>query len=379
MGSDRGRDFLFSDDCGFINGEDGESYRYSDGSGYYHGKDGSEGYIYSDGSGYFHGADGSDGYIYSDGSAYYHGADGTDAYKYSDGSGYYHGNDGSDGYKYSDGSGYYNEADGSRSSYDSYDEDEDDDDDGYSYSTDSSDDDISLGASLAGLAFVLGAAAFAKHSAEAREEARLEEERRLEAQRIAEEKRRERQAKRQKERKIRNKRIKALFFSKKNLEFEYSTNQLIGSDVEGVIEELREAGFNNYKTVAIKDIYPGIDKFVGEVEQVVVNGQSWVEAGTMVPYDAEIVITYHLKKEFAFPYPMRLMVKRNYDDLAQELLEIGFTEVYTMPLNDLKTGWIKKEFAVQQVLISGVDTIKKGMLLNHDVKITIQYHSFAKK
>ena len=33
-----GKDFLFSDDCGFINGDDegGESYRYSDGSGYYH-------------------------------------------------------------------------------------------------------------------------------------------------------------------------------------------------------------------------------------------------------------------------------------------------------------------------------------------------------
>lgn len=188
----------------------------------------------------------------------------------------------------------------------------------------------------------LGAAAFAKHAAEEREEARREEGKRLEAERIAEERRRERQAKRKKDRKIRNKRIKALFFNKKNLEFEYSTYQLIGADLKGVVEELKEAGFNNIKTISIKDIYPGCAKFVEEVEQVVVNGQSWVEAGTMVPYDAEIIITYHLKKEFPFPYPMRLMVKRNYYDLAQELLEIGFTEVYTLPLKDLKTGWIKK-------------------------------------
>ena len=120
-----GKDFLFSDDCGFINGDDegGESHRYSDGSGYYHGADGSEGHIYSDGSGYYHGADGSDGYIYSDGSAYFRGADGTDAYKYSDGSGYYRGADGSDGYKYSNGSGYFTDSAGSRTSYDmSYDE-----------------------------------------------------------------------------------------------------------------------------------------------------------------------------------------------------------------------------------------------------------------
>lgn len=68
-----GKDFLFSVDCGFINGDDegGESYRYSDGIGYYRGADGSEGYIYSDGSGYYHGADGSDGYKYSDGSGHF--------------------------------------------------------------------------------------------------------------------------------------------------------------------------------------------------------------------------------------------------------------------------------------------------------------------
>lgn len=46
-----------------------------------------------------------------------------------------------------------------------------------------------------------------------------------------------------------------------------------------VVEKLEDAGFNNCKPIAIKDIYPGINKFVGEVEQVVVDGQSWVEAG----------------------------------------------------------------------------------------------------
>lgn len=365
-----GKDFLFSDDCGFINGEDGDSHRYSDGSGYYYGSDGSEGYIYSDGSGYYHGADGSEGYIYSDGSAYYHGADGTDAYKYSDGSGYYHGSDGSDGYKYSDGSGYYNDSDGRSIRYD------EDNCSGYSSKTD---DDVSLGSSLSSLALALGAVAFAKYSDKVREEARREEERRLETKKLAEEKRKECQVRRQKNRKIINKRLKALFFNKKNLEFEYSTNQLIGTNVDGVIEELKEAGFNNYKTIAIKDIYPGNSKFVGEVEQVVVDGKSWIEAGTMVPYDAEIIVTYHLKKEFAFPYSLRLMAKRNYEDLAQELLEVGFTEVYTLPLNDLKTGLIHKEYSVQQVAIVGVESIKKGMILEYDRKIIIQYHSFAEK
>lgn len=165
----------------------------------------------------------------------------------------------------------------------------------------------------------------------------------------------------------------------KNLSFEYSTNDLVGADVDGVVEELKEAGFNNCKAVPIKDIYTGTNKFVGEVEQVIVNGQSWVAAGTMVPYDAEIIITYHLKKEFAFPYSSRLMIKRNYEEVAQKLIDVGFAEVYTLPLYDLKTGWIKKDNSIQQVVIEGADSIKKGMILEYDVKITIQYHSFEKK
>ena len=37
---------------------------------------------------------------------------------------------------------------------------------------------------------------------------------------------------------------------------------------------------------------------------------------------------------------------------------------------------MKKEYAVQNVVIEGVDAIKKGMILDYDKKITIQYHSF---
>ena len=95
-----------------------------------------------------------------------------------------------------------------------------------------------------------------------------------------------------------------------------------------------------------------------------------------MPYDAEIVITFHVKKEFAFPYSARQMVKRDFDQLASELVDIGFTEVYTLPLKDLTTGWIKKDRSVQQVLIEGIEAIKKGMSIEHDKKITIQYHSF---
>ena len=318
--------------------------------------------------------DGSWGYKNEDGSGSYYGADGSWGYQNADGSGSYYGNDGSWGYKNSDGSGSFYGSDNSSTYYDADDDDDDDDDDYSSY--DSDDDSSDLASSLIGLALGLGAVAVAKYSAEAREQARKEEAERLERERIAEEQRRIRQAKKDKERKQRNKRIKAFFFNKKNLALEFATSDLVGDNVDSVVEEIKEAGFNNYKTVPIKDIYVGSTKYVGEVEQIVINGQSWLAEGTMVPYDAEIVITFHVKKEFEFPYSARQMIKRDFDQLASELVNIGFTEVYTLPLKDLTTGWIKKERAVQQVLIEDIDAIKKGMPVEYDKKITIQYHSF---
>lgn len=374
MPKDKGWDFLNSDDVnGTFNSDDDDGswgYKNEDGSGSYYGADGSWGYQNADGSVSYYGADGSWGYKNADGSGSYYGADGSWGYKNDDGSVSYYGNDGSWGYKNSDGSGSFYGSDNSSTYYDA-----DDDDDDYS-SYDSDDDSSDLASSLIGLALGLGAVAVAKYSAEAREQARKEEAERLERERIAEEQRRIRQAKKDKERKQRNKRIKAFFFNKKNLALEFATSDLVGDNVDSVVEEIKEAGFNNYKTVPIKDIYVGSTKYVGEVEQIVINGQSWLAEGTMVPYDAEIVITFHVKKEFEFPYSARQMIKRDFDQLASKLVNIGFTEVYTLPLKYLTTGWIKKERAVQQVLIEDIDAIKKGMPVEYDKKITIQYHSF---
>lgn len=351
MSKDKGWDYLNSDDVNdtFNSEDDNDSWGYKN----------------EDGSGSYYGADGSWGYKNSDGSGSYYGADGSWGYKNSDGSVSYYGEDGSWGYKNSDGSGSYYGADNNATYYDSEDEDGEDE------STDSSD----LVSDLVGLAFTLGGAAIANSYAKSKEKARKEETR-LEQLRIEEEKRRIHQEEKDKKRRIRNKRLKALFFNKKNIQLEFSTSDYVGTNIKIVENVFMEAGFNNVKSIPIKDIYVDSHKNVGEVEQIVINGQSLLSNGTMVPFDAEIILTFHVKKEFVFPYSGRQMVKRNFEDLANELLKIGFTEIFTLPLKDLSTGWMKKEYAVQNVVIEGVDAIKKGMILDYDKKITIQYHSF---
>lgn len=341
-----GRDFLFSDDCGFIKGdENGTSHKYADGSGYYHGDDGSEGHIYDDGSGYYHGADGSDGY------------------------------------RYSDRSGYFTDSNGNRASYDS-ENDEDLDESGASYAPDNdeysdenrasyasnnNDSDVSL----LGLIVLCGAIGLAgRHSTRKKEERRRLEEERLERERRALQQ--ERESKRNKQ----NNRMKAFLFNKKKILLEYSYSDFIGEDIDFVTEKLMDNGFTNILIAPLKDLYVGSNKSVGEVEEVYINGKSQFSNGEMVKYDEEILVTFHTKKEFKFPYSTREMINQNYKKLTQELMGIGFTEVYITPLEDLMTGWIKKDGTVKNVIIENINSIKKGMDIEYDREIVIQYHSF---
>lgn len=383
--NDKGKDFLFSKDCGFINGDDegGESYRYSDGSGYYRGADGSEGYIYSDGSGYFHGADGSDGYIYSDGSAYFHGADGTDAYKYSDESGYYRGADGSDGYKYSDGSGHFTDSSGRRTSYDA--DDGDDDDEEGDASTDSSSwADLLVGA--IGLAVGVGAQRRARRLEEERRE---EEEREAEAARIRRAKkatRRERKAtrkikkeKRRRKNALRRKRMWALIFKRKRIKIQHNSDELVGKSISVVYSALFENAFTNISVIPVKDIYVDSTHIAGEVERISVSGSSFFSEGDQIPYDAEIVITYHEKREFVIPFSRRELKKMGKTAAGDTLLGLGFTEIYTKPIRNLILGWLKKDGSIKKITVGGLPKFKKNGIFAYDTEIIIEYRTFKKK
>lgn len=370
MASDnRGKDFLFSSDGGFMNGEDGESYKYSDGSGYYHGADGSEGYIYSDGSGYFHGADGSEGYIYSDGSGYFHGADGSDGYKYSDGSGYYHGADGSDGYRYSDGSGYFNSGDGCS--------------DHFSSETDSLDGDVDSSnsgswadmlATALGVAVAVGAKKYSQRQVQEREEAAARE---AEAEKE--------RLKKEQERKIKNalrkKRIKAFLFKGKKIEIPCDCDEIAHKDISSVTNLFEQSAFSNIIKIPIKDIDDNSSYTEGEVEQVVIDGKMYFKSSDLIPYDTEIIITYHLKKEIAMPYSARSLRNKNYGVVTDELYELGFTQVYVHAIKDLTTGWIKKDGAIESIAIGNPDNrdFKKKSVYPYDIKIYIEYHTFKNK
>ena len=61
------------------------------------------------------------------------------------------------------------------------------------------------------------------------------------------------------------------------------------------------------------------------------------------------------------------------------LSSLGFTEIQTLPIKDLVTGWVTKNGSVENVVIDGRTYFKKNMVFKYDVIITVYYHTFKKR
>lgn len=154
---------------------------------------------------------------------------------------------------------------------------------------------------------------------------------------------------------------------------------LIGRNASYVANTFIESAFSDVKTIPIKDIYKGLVYQVGQVEQIVIGGSSYFRKGDLIPYDTEVIITYHEKKGITLPFSERSLRKMNYVEAGDCLQELGFTEIYEKPIRDLVTGWVKKDGTVEKVTIGGLNPFKKNSIFPYDVEIVIEYHTFKKK
>ena len=178
---------------------------------------------------------------------------------------------------------------------------------------------------------------------------------------------------------LRKQRIKAFLFKRKKIQIKLSYVDLLGRNVDDVETLLLNQAFVNIIKVPIKDIYVGSPYYVGQVEQVAIQGNSYFNKGDLIPYDAEIVVTYHVKREIIIPFSERSLRKLNYIVAGDKLQDLGFTEIYERPIRDLVTGWVTKDGSVEKVTIGDTYPFKKNSVFTYDTRITIEYHTFKKK
>lgn len=176
---------------------------------------------------------------------------------------------------------------------------------------------------------------------------------------------------------LKQKRIKAFWFNRKRIALEFSVEDFNKEKYAGVVEKIKQNGFTNIQEICVKDVYVDNKYTIGEVEQVLVDGRANFKQGEMVPYDAKILVIYHLKKEISFPYSPRQVKKKNHEVLSKELCDKGFTVVNTVVIKDLKTGWLVKEGSVEMVKVNGKENYAREMMVEYDAEINIYYHTFG--
>ena len=68
--------------------------------------------------------------------------------------------------------------------------------------------------------------------------------------------------------------------------------------------------------------------------------------------------------------------KKNYKTIVNQLEDAGFTNVKTEKIEDLVTGWLKKDGQIESVSINGETKFSEGEELPKNAKITVVYHTF---
>ena len=68
---------------------------------------------------------------------------------------------------------------------------------------------------------------------------------------------------------------------------------------------------------------------------------------------------------------------RNYQEVVNELKAAGFSNIETVAVDDLITGWITKENSISQISINGDFKFSSGKIFPKDAKVIISYHTFS--
>ncbi|NQP54299.1 calcium-binding protein [Streptococcus suis] len=123
--------------------------------------------------------------------------------------------------------------------------------------------------------------------------------------------------------------------------------QIFEKNIETVLQEYNDDGFENVQTVEISDIEYGKVSEKTFVETVSVDGQEWKEGS--VAKDTPIEITYHSDMKDAIE--PQLTENGNIKDVEKEFIQLGFKNIILTPILLVAEGNEKKDI---------VDSIKIG-------------------
>ncbi len=155
----------------------------------------------------------------------------------------------------------------------------------------------------------------------------------------------------------------------------------LGKNYNEVRDQLIDEGFTHISTVRLKSKENRSKD--GQVLCIRIDGEENFEKNAWFPEDASIVLTYNEpvtpEEEAAahvgqvqIPESPRKLRGRNYQDVAGELKNAGFTDI-AVRARPADKGLTPKELSVLRVTINGEEQFEKGDWVPKDAKVRIWY------
>ncbi|HEM5192068.1 TPA: excalibur calcium-binding domain-containing protein [Streptococcus suis] len=144
--------------------------------------------------------------------------------------------------------------------------------------------------------------------------------------------------------------------------------QIFEKNIETVLQEFKDAGFENVKTVEISDIEYGKVSEKTFVETVSVGGEEWKEGS--VAKDTPIEITYHSAMKDAME--PQLTENGKIKDVEKEFIQLGFENITLTPILLVAEGNEKKKDIVDSIKI-GSYVYQLGYFYSKSLPVTLTY------
>ncbi len=166
------------------------------------------------------------------------------------------------------------------------------------------------------------------------------------------------------------------------IRIDYRTKELDyeGEKYKEVQNKLESIGFVDVTCVPLNDLNSGDDKKVGKVKSILIGDVEYSKASTLNLFQP-VFIKYHSEKkatdsQIKITKSSKKLKGEDYQEVVGELEKMGFSNIETVPLGDLKKGIIHKDGHVKEVSIGGKTKFKDGEIFDMDAVVIVTYHSY---
>ena len=152
-----------------------------------------------------------------------------------------------------------------------------------------------------------------------------------------------------------------------------SAEYYINKDYSIAEADMTDSGFINLELIPAKDLNED-DKKLGDIIEIMINGNASFDFTTLFPEDSKVVIRYHSRKlkSVRVGTAAEDFKKKNFRTVVNDLENAGFYNFDYTLIED--AGLLVKKDTVEEVSINGNTTFKEYSQFDEDARINISIH-----